>query len=131
MAVATGMVVLAFALFLLGLAILIFLDQPKAERFLRLFASTAQAHYTEQLLRLLVGLALVIFSPSMWFSAVFLAFGLVIAVSAVALLIMPWRWHHCFGQWAIPFAIRHIRWYAAGALALSACILYGLSRVIS
>jgi len=129
MVLLSGILVVAFAFSLLGLAILILVNPLLAERFLNLFASSARAHYTEQLLRLLVGVAFVIFSPSMWLSPVFHAFGWVIVATAISLLVLPWRWHHRFGKWAIPLAIRHMKLYAAGSFVLAVFILCSASRL--
>ena len=130
MQILSGIVVAAFACFLLGLAGLIFVNPSLAKRFLNLFASSASAHYTEQLLRLLAGSAIVIFSPSMWFPTVFNVFGWTIVATAVALLLVPWRWHHRFGRWAIPLAIRYLKLYAVGAFILAVLILCGVSRIV-
>jgi hypothetical protein len=54
-------------------------------------------HYPEQVLRLIVGGATVIFAPSMWYPDLFRLFGWLLVVPAVALLLLPWRWHHAFG----------------------------------
>jgi uncharacterized membrane protein len=126
----SGVVVVAFCLFLIGLAVVIATRPPLAERFLRSFASSARAHYTEQGLRLLVGAAIINFASSMWHPEVFVVFGWLIAVSAMALLLTPWRWHQRFGTWVIPLVIRHMRLFAIGAFALGALVLYGMSRVI-
>ncbi len=130
MTVLCGVVVVAFGLFLVGLAVLAVVRPLAAATFLRSFASSARAHYTEQLLRLLAGAALVVFSASMWMPDLFWLFGWIIVVTAVALLLTPWRWHHEFGKWAIPLAIRHLWLFALGALALGSFVLYGASRAI-
>jgi hypothetical protein len=123
-----GIVVVGFCLFLIGLAVVIATKPSLAERFLRSFASSARAHYTEQGLRLLVGAAIVNFASSMWYPELFKLFGWLIVVTAVGLLLVPWRWHHKFGMWVMPLVIRHMRLFALGASALAAFILYGVSR---
>lgn len=97
MNVLAGALVVAFGSFLIGLAGLIATNPQIAERFLRGFASSARAHYAEQALRLTVGGATVIFAPSMWYPDLFRLFGWLLVVPAVALLLLPWRWHHAFG----------------------------------
>ena len=124
----SGIVVVGFCLFLIGLAVVIATKPSLAERFLRSFASSARAHYTEQGLRLLVGAAIVNFASSMWHPELFKLFGWLIVVTAVGLLLVPWRWHHKFGMWVMPLVIRHRRLFALGASALAAFILYGVSR---
>ncbi len=124
----SGIVVVAVGVCLIGFAGMIAIKPLLAERFLRSFASSARAHYTEQAARLIAGAAIVIFAPSMWYPYLFKVFGWLIIVTAVGLLLIPWQWHHQFGKWAIPLAIRHLKLYALGASALGALILDGVSR---
>jgi len=126
----SGMLVVAFGGFLVGLVVMIAIRSQLAERFLRAFASSARAHYTEQALRLIAGGATVIFAPSMWYADLFKLFGWLIVVTAVALLLLPWSWHHEYGKWAIPLVIRHMKLFALGAVALGILIFYGVSRVV-
>jgi hypothetical protein len=130
MEVLSGMLVVAFGVFLVGLAALIAIRPRLAERFIRSFASSARAHYAEQALRLIAGGALVMFAPSMWYPDVFRLFGWLIVVTAVALLLLPWRWHYEYGKWAIPLVIRHMKLFALGAVALGLLVFYGVSRVV-
>ena len=81
MEVLSGVVVVAFGVFLTGLAVLIAIKSQLAERFLRSFASSARAHYAEQALRLIAGGAMVIFAPSMWYPDLFKLFGWLIVVT--------------------------------------------------
>lgn len=130
MKVLSGILVVAFGVFLTGLSVLIAAKPRLAERFVRSFASSARVHYAEQSLRLIVGAAMAIFSPSMWYPHLFLLLGWMIAVTAVALLLLPWRWHHEFGKLAIPLVIGHMRLFALGAFALGILVFYGASRVV-
>ena len=66
----------------------------------------------------------------MWYPDLFKVFGWLIIVTSVGLLLIPWQWHHKFGKWAIPLAIRHLKLYALGASALGTLILYGVSRAV-
>ena len=123
-----GVVVVAAGLGLLGLAVVIVVRPPLAVRFLESFASSARAHYVEQVSRLIAGAAMIMFAPSMSYTGFFEVLGWLITVTAVGLLLVPWQWHHRFAQWAIPLVIRHLRWYGLGAAALGTFILYGASR---
>lgn len=120
-----------FALGLIGFAVVIAAKRLLAERFLNLFASSARSHYTEQVSRLVVGIAIVIFSPLMWYSYLFQIFGWLIVVTTVVLLLMPWRWHHRLAERVIPLTISHLKIYGVGAFALGAFILYSASRYAS
>jgi hypothetical protein len=130
MRILSGMLVVSFGVFLTGLAALIATKPRLAERFLRSFASSARAHYVEQTLRLIAGGALVIFAPSMWYSHLFSLLGWLIVATAAALLLLPWRWHHEFGKWAMPSVIGHMKLFAFGAFALGILVFYGVSRVV-
>jgi len=126
----SGTVLVGFCVFLIGLAVTIFTKPSLAERFLRCFASSARAHYTEQGLRLLVGAAIVNFARSMWHAELFTIFGWLVAVTAAALLLTPWQWHHTLGTWMMPPVFRHLKLFALGACALGAFLLYGASRAL-
>jgi hypothetical protein len=130
MEVLSGTLVVAFGSFLIGLAVLIATNPQLAERFLRGFARSARAHYTEQALRLLAGGAMVIFAPSMWHPDLFKLFGSLIVVTSVALLLLPWQWHCEMGKRTIPLVIRYIKLFALGAFALGVLVFYGVSRVV-
>ena len=121
-----GAVVVTTGLWLVGLALSIVVIPVHAERFLTGFARSARAHYTEQVLRLIAGSAIVIFSVETRFPGPFRVFGWLIIATASGLLLMPWQWHHQFGKWAIPLAIRHMKLYALGAFLLGASILYAV-----
>ena len=126
----SGIIVVGFGLYLIGLAVVIASKPLLAERFLKSFASSARAHYTEQASRLIVGGAIIILAPSMWYPDLFQGFGWLIIITTVGLLLVPWQWHHKFAKWAIPLAIRHLRLCALGALALGTLILYGVSGAV-
>lgn len=127
----SGVVVVGFGLFLVGLAVVIAARPLLAERFLRSFASSAPAHYAEQGVRLLVGAAVVAFSREMRYPEVFNAFGWLLVITTVALLLIPWQWHHRFAARVMPPVIRHLRLFALAALALAAFILYSVSAALS
>ncbi len=126
----SGIVVAASGVCLIGFAVVTAVKPLLAERALKSFASSARSHYTEQAARLIVGGAIVIFSPSMWYPDLFKVFGWLLVVTAAGLLLLQWQWHHKFGKWAIPLAIRHLKFYAIGTSALGAFILYGMSRAV-
>ena len=120
-----AIVVVGFALFLIGLTGIVFARPALAERFFLAFASSARAHYLEQALRLLIGASLVVLSPAMWQATMFRVIGWAIVISAVGLMLVPWRWHHRFGQRVLPTLVRHLRLYAVGLLAFGVLLLRG------
>jgi hypothetical protein len=126
----SGVVILIFCIFLIGLAILIVVKSKSAEQFLSAFASSARTHYTEQIARLIVGVAIVVLAPYMWYSNMFTVFGWILVVTSISLMLIPWQWHHKYGEWAIPLALRFMKVFAFGAFLLGVLVLFGLSRVL-
>ena len=128
MSVVAAVVVVAFGLSLIAFTSVAFAKPAIAERFLSAFASSARTHYVEQVVRLLVGAALVVFSPTMWQPKMFWLFGWAIVVSSAVLLCLPWQWHHRLGERfrILPLLVRHLRLYAVGTCALGALLLYGV-----
>jgi NADH:ubiquinone oxidoreductase subunit K len=126
MTLLAGIVVVAFALFLIGLTGVVFAKPALAERFLMSFASSARAHYIEQACRLLIGSSLVVLSPAMWQTMVFRLIGWAIVTTSMGLLLSPWQWHHRFGVLVRPTFVRHVKLYAVGLLAFGCLLLYGV-----
>jgi hypothetical protein len=125
MSLLAGFVVVAFGLFLIGLSCIVVAKPALAERFFMSFASSARAHYIEQVLRLLLGASLVVLAPAMWQASIFRVIGWAIVIGAVGLMLMPWRWHHRFAQWVLPTVVRHMRLYAVGLFAFGVLLVYG------
>lgn len=111
---------------LITLAVTIFVRPDLAERFLELFASSAKAHWVEQSLRLVAGVSIWLYAPDMWMPAVFRVFGGIILITAIVLLILPWRMHQRFARWAIPLVLRHLKLYALGALVIGSWVIAGV-----
>ena len=126
MTLLSSIVVVVFGLFLIGLTCVVFAAPTLAERFLVSFASSARAHYVEMACRLLIGSSLVILSPVMWQPQVFRVMGWVIVMTSIALILMPWRWHHRFATLVLPTLVRHMRLYAVGLFASGCLLLYGV-----
>jgi hypothetical protein len=90
------------------------------------FASSARAHYTEQVVRLLIGGSLIIRSAAMWQPKVFWLVGCAIVLSSLVLILAPWQWHHRFGEKVRPILIRRMKLFAIGVFAFGVLLLYGV-----
>ncbi|MCP5529458.1 MAG: hypothetical protein H7A44_03370 [Opitutaceae bacterium] len=124
----SGSVLVGFGFFLLTLAAACLVRPELAKRFLSSFASSAAAHYGEMCGRLVVGVAIIIGSPAMWLPNVLQAFGWIIVVTTVGLLLIPWRWHHAYSKWAIPLVLHRLRLFGVVSGLLAVFILYNVSR---
>lgn len=121
-------IVLLAALYLLGLAAISFIAPDKAARFFNGFASSPRAHFSEMLLRLIVGCAFVMNASRMLYSEAFWLFGWLLIVTTVVLLLLPWRWHHRFAQKVVPPITRHVWLFGIVSLPLGGAILFAVLR---
>jgi hypothetical protein len=121
-----GFVVVAFGLFLIAFTGVTFARPALAERFLSGFASSARTHYLEEVVRLVVGAALIVLSPVMWQPKLFSLIGWAVVVSSTALMCTPWRWHQRFAQRVLPTVLRHLKLSAVGPLVFGALLLYAV-----
>jgi hypothetical protein len=126
-----GAILVVFGLFLVGLTVVVFTKPAVAERFFTLFASSARAHYIEQVIRLVIGASLIVRSGAMWQPKVFCFVGWAIVLSSLVLLLTPWRWHHRFGEEVRPTLIRHMKLFAVGLLAFGVLLIYALFTAVS
>ena len=126
MTLLAAIVVVACGLCLIGFTCIAFVKPAPAQRFLMSFASSARAHYVEQACRLLLGTSLVVLSPAMWQTNMFRVIGWAIVISSLALLLMPWRWHHRFAMRVLPTVVRHMTLYGVGVFAFGGLLLYGV-----
>jgi len=124
--VAAAVIVAGAGIFLVLLAAATVFARRRAERFLAAFAGSARAHIIEQVARMIVGGGLVVYAPRMRIPVVFEVLGWLLIVTSACLLLIPWRWHHRFGGWAIPLVIRHMKLYGLGACALGVLILVAM-----
>jgi len=122
-----GTVVLA-GLYFIALAGVSLFIPAQAERFLLGFAGSLQKHFSELFLRFLVGGAFVIHAPQMYLSDVFGLFGWILLLTTAALLVIPWKWHRRFAQYAVPKAIQYIKLIGLVSLALGGFILAAVIR---
>ena len=126
-----GTILVAFGLFLVGLTVVVFAKPALAERFFMPFASSARAHYTEQVIRLLIGASLVVRSAAMWQPKVFWFVGWAIVLSSLVLILSPWQWHRRFGEKVRPMLMRRMKLFAVGLLAFGVLLLYGVFAGVS
>ena len=126
-----GLVVFASGILLISFAATVYVRPAIAERFLMLFASSARAHYLEQTLRLVMGASIVVLSPAMWQPTAFSVLGWSIVVSSLALMLIPWTWHHRLGNHILPKLVRHMKLFAAAVFAFGALLLFALSTSLS
>ena len=117
-----------FAAYLIILGLVALVDPKRAFGFLRKFAQTRRANAIEAVGRIAVGLGFVDLAPELPARHVFLAFGWVLIVSAMAMLALPGV-HRLFANRAVPAIARLVRpigLVALGAGSLLVALLWPL-----
>lgn len=97
-----GVTVLVAGLWLIGLAVVTFVKPEAVKAFFGKFASSSLTHLVEMILRLVVGVAFVIYAPQMKFAIVFTAFGWLLIVTTTVLMFVPWKLHKKFADRSLP-----------------------------
>lgn len=115
-------------LYFIALAAVALFRPAQANRFLLGFAGSAFTHYTELVLRLVAGAALLFHAPRMLLSEAFSLFGGLLLVTTILLLLVPWRWHHRVAQQVVPWAIQHITLLGLASLVIGGLILAAVVR---
>ena len=109
------------ALWLGGIGVVMALQPQRALDLLGQTAASYKANFIEQIPRLIAGIALILRAPQSRFPVGFELAGWFIAVSSVALLIIPLRWHAGYARWwaeRIPhWAVRTIAPFSIAAAA--------------
>ncbi len=107
MDVAAYLTLTAWAVWLIGVSILMLVRPQAALGYLGMFASTNFINYLELISRLTVGLAFVWYAKSMPYPVIFSVFGWFLAASAAILMLTPRRWH---AKYAVYWANRLQPW---------------------
>jgi hypothetical protein len=126
----SGSIMVMFGLYLIGLLVVTVLNKKTAVRYFSSFASSARAHYLEQVVRLIIGISMLTFSKSMLYPQFFEIFAWIIILSTVVLIVIPWTWHNKAGKWAIPLTIRNLKFYAVSASIFGVFLLYCVIKPI-
>lgn len=121
----TLVIIGAASIWLVGVGMLMAFRPQRFLHFLGKTASTRRINNTEQGLRLLVGVALVVQEGSSKLPMLFAISGWFIVASSVVLLIIPLRWHAGYAIWWAarmrPWMVRAI---APASAAFGAGLLY-------
>jgi hypothetical protein len=126
MSLLAAIILVVFGFGLIAFTGTVFVRPTIAERFLALFASSVRTHFGEQMIRLLVGAALVVRSPAMWQAGLFRVIGWAVVVSSIALMCAPWKWHQRFAERVLPPLMRHLKLCALGPLVFGALLIYAI-----
>lgn len=113
-------------IYFVGLGGAALLAPARTSRFLLAFASTPRKHYAELALRIILGGAFIVAAPRLPFSGPFALFGWVLLGTTLALVVVPWRWHHRFAQRAVPEALRFLPLVGVCSVVSGALVLWAV-----
>jgi hypothetical protein len=80
----------------------------------------------ELFLRLLVGVAMVAYSPMMRFQELFRGFGWLLVITTLVLALVPWRLHRRFAAWVMPTVLALLKWYGLSSAILGVFVLFAV-----
>lgn len=110
MNVAAQWFALAAGAWLIGLGVWMAVSPRKALSALGAMGGTPRVHFGEMAVRALVGVALVVAAPVSRYPAAIALIGGFLVVSALALSLLPRRWHSAYSRWWAeripPWAVR-------------------------
>lgn len=123
MQTAAFLIVAASGLWLVSIALLMAVRPRRFLDLLSLTASSWRVNITEQGLRLLAGLALIVRAGSSKVPGLFEVGGWFIVASSIVLLVMPLRWHAAYAIW---WSLKLRPWAVRATAPLSAASGIGL-----
>jgi hypothetical protein len=107
-----ALIVVLAGVWLIGLAVAAVVTPDRIKQFFDKFASSAFTHFLEMFVRIIVGAALVVYSPQMKFPVVFTVFGWMLVLTTAVLLFVPWKLHRRFADRSLPLVTSHMLLFA-------------------
>lgn len=117
-------IVVLSAIWLIALAVAAVVKPDKVKGFFAKFASSAFAHFLEMSLRLVVGVAFVVYATQMKFSVIFTAFGWLLILTTAVLIFVPWKVHRKFADKSLPMIYKLMPLFCLASLGGGVFILY-------
>jgi uncharacterized membrane protein YfcA len=98
---AANLALCVFGVFLIAVSLYALARPRRAISLIGKFASTPLVHYSELTFRAIIGAAFIVSADDSPFARGFTIFGVMMLVSALALMLMPRRWHYAYASfWA-------------------------------
>lgn len=123
-------IVILFGLFIIASGFLMLLKPKKAQELLRKFAGTNFINYTEITIRLIVGIALILYSDFCKSPEIFKILGWFMLITALILYCVPRKLHHKFAMRSAdiikPF---HFRIISPFAFLFGSLIIYNTNWI--
>ncbi|MCR9181621.1 MAG: hypothetical protein NXH73_01730 [Flavobacteriaceae bacterium] len=123
-------IVIFFGLFIIVAGLIMLFNPKRARTILRKFASTNFINYTEITLRMLVGVALILYSDFCKFPELFKILGWFMFITALILYLVPRKLHHKFSTRSADIIKPiYFRFIAPFAFVFGGLILYNVNWV--
>lgn len=125
METAALIVIVVSGIWLIAVALLMALQPSRFLHLLSLTASNWRVNLTEQGLRLLAGIALIVRADASELPLLFQVGGWFVVASSVVLLLIPLRWHASYAiWWSRKLTLRSVRAIAPVSAAFGAALIY-------
>lgn len=125
MQTAALVVIVLFALWIEFAGVAALIDARRARGWIARFATSHAVNLGEQAWRGLAGTALILRAPNSLAPTAFAIVGWVLVASALALLVIPLRWHAGYARhWAEHLPLPLVRIAGAAALPLAAGLVF-------
>lgn len=124
LAVAAKVIVCAAGVYMVALGVASLVRPEVARRYLLRFASTATAHFVEMAVRVVVGASFMVHAQRLQDGRALGVVGVVLVLSSVVLLVLPWRWHQRFAQRTVPAATRYLPLIGIASIVLGCMVMW-------
>ena len=119
-------IIISFALANLLVAVFSLTKPSLAKRILNAFAATFQLHFLEMAVRIIIGAAMIFYAGNMKFPVFFHIFGIILIVTSIIMLFVPWRYHQRFARFVLRPLIQNVWVFGILSLPLGLFVLYSL-----
>ena len=128
MSLIAQILVIISAVWLIGVSVFMFALPEIALRYLGKFASTNLINYTEITLRMIAGIAFVLFAPDSKFPLILESFGWILVVTSAILYLVPRKWHSAYAvYWSEKLTPLMLRIVSPISLAAGIFLIYATS----
>lgn len=118
-------VLLAESVWLIGVSVFMFVKPQTAISYIGKFASTNLINYSELIIRLIVGIAFIVYADFSRYPKVFQVIGWFLTVSAIIIMVLPRRWHASYAKyWSEKLPPVFMRIAAPFSLLAGALLVY-------
>ena len=120
-------VVSVFAIFLITLGVAAFVKPGLFGGFLSGFAQSAQVHFLEMAVRLLLGTSFLFCARTVYYGMAFQVLGWMLLLTTGVLVLIPWKIHQQFARRVVPPALKYTPLIGSTSIGVGILLVLGLA----